>query len=172
MPRRVARRSINMKVCHMEAMKEIKALEEEKSHLLEQEDDRCTVSYKENEQKVDTGYCYEKIRGRIRELDARIRKIKSTLAYANCTVMLEGFDITIGEGLVLLAQLNAEYSRLCYMARYQQLTRRITPVGVIEYTECLFDTEAVGNEAKALKARISSLQVAIDRANLLSTVEI
>ena len=161
-----------MKVCHMEAMKEIKALEEEKSQLLQHEDDRCTVSYKENEKKVETSYSYESTRARVRELDARIRKIKSTLAYANCTVKLDGFDITIGEGLVLLAQLNAEYSRLCYMARYQQLTRRITPVGVIEYTECLFDAEAVGNEAKELKSRISSLQVAIDRANLLNYIEI
>lgn len=86
--------------------------------------------------------------------------------------MLEGFDITIGEGLVLLAQLNVDYSRLSYMARHQQLTRRITPVGIIEYTECLYNVEEVTEAARALKNRISSLQVAIDRANLINTIEV
>ncbi len=161
-----------MKVCHMEAMKEIKALEEEKSRILEREDDVSAVSYKEGEAKVDTGYSYEATRERVRELDAKIRKIKSALAYANCTVMLEGFDITIGEGLVMLAQLGSEYSRLSYMARGQQLTRRITPVGILEYTERLYDVESVVSEARELKSRISSLQVAIDRANLINMIEI
>ena len=161
-----------MKICHMEAMKEIKALEEEKERILERESDTSTVSYKETETKVLNGYSYTETRKRIDEIDTKIRKIRSALAYANCTVKLEGFDITIGEGLVLLSQLNGEYSRLSYMARHQQLTRRITPVGILEYTECLYNVEEVTEAARALKSRISSLQVAIDRANLINMIEV
>ncbi len=161
-----------MKVCHMEAMKEIKALEEQKEMLLETEMDRFRVSYKEGEARVDTGYSYAETRRMISELDARIRAIRSALAYANCTVRLDGFDITIGEGLVMLAQLNAEYDRLSMMSRMHQITRRITQNGTLEYTECLFDVAGVEVERNELKRKIGSLQVAIDRANLVGMIEI
>ncbi len=156
----------------MEAMKEIKALEEEKHILLENEERRNKISYKEGEEKVETGYSYADTRKRVDELDTKIRKIRSALALANCTVRLEGFDATIGEGLVMLAQWNAEYCRLSDMASERQVCRRITANGVLEYTECLFDVEAVAAAANELKRRIGSLQVAIDRANLLNCVEI
>ena len=161
-----------MKICHMEAMKEIKALEEKKALLLSAENERCRVSYKEGEAKVDTGYSYRKTREAIALIDARIREIRSAIALANCTVKLDGFDCTIGEGLVMLAQWNAEHDKLSYMCRMQQKTRRITPNGTLEYTECLFDVTEVEAERDELRRKIGSLQVAIDRANLTSYVEI
>lgn len=161
-----------MKICHMEAMKEIKALEEEKTIILDNERISNKISYKEGEDKVDTGYSYEQTRKRVAELDERVRKIRSALALANCTVILEGFDVTIGEGLVLLAQLGAEYQRLENMASERQVYRRITANGVLEYTECLYDVKKVTEEQKALRRRISALQVAIDRANLLNLIEV
>ena len=161
-----------MKICHMEAMKEIKALEEEKTVILQNERLSNKISYKEGEDKVDTGYSYENTRKRVEEIDAQVRKIRSALALANCTVILDGFDTTIGEGLVLLAQLNAEYERLEDMASERQVCRRITANGVLEYTECLYDVSLVAKEQQALRRKISSLQVAIDRANLLNLIEI
>ena len=161
-----------MKVCHMEAMKEIRLLEEEKQMLLEKECERFRVSYKEGERKVDTGYSYQGTREKVAALDARIREIKAALAKANCTCRLEGFDVSIGEALVMLAQWNAEYGRLSMLSAQQQISRRITPNGILEYTECLYDVEEVTKERNALKQRIGALQVAIDRANLLSVIEI
>ena len=161
-----------MKVCHMEAMKEIRLLEEKKQMLLERECERFRVSYKEGERKVDTGYSYRKTREEVTALDARIRRIKSVLAAANCTCRLEAFDVTIGEALVMLAQWNGEYGRLCMLSAQQQISRRITPNGILEYTECLYDVEEVTKERDALKQRIGALQIAIDRANLLSMIEI
>ena len=161
-----------MKVCHMEAMKEIRALEEEKDLCLINEQERSRVSYKEGENKVNTGYDYTETRNKIAELDARIRKIRAALAKANCTVELDSYGITIGEGLVLLAQWNAEYERLSYLSRMQQMTRRITPNGTLEYTECLYDVKAVEEERNELKRKIGALQVAIDRANLVNFIEI
>ena len=161
-----------MKVCHMEAMKEIKLLEEKKDQIISNEVTRSVVSYKEGEEKIDTGYSYEKTREEIAAIDLRVRKIRSALALANCTVMLDGFDVTIGEGLVMLAQWNAEYNLLKQLSSRMQISRRITQNGILEYTETLFDIEKVAKEADELKRKIGSLQVAIDRANLLNTVEI
>ncbi len=161
-----------MKICHMEAMKEIRALEEKKNMHISNETFRCHVSYKEGEEKVDTGYSFEDTRAKIAEIDERVRKIKGALAYANCTVMLDEFGVTIGEGLVMLAQWNAEYDRLYGMSTSQRITRRITQNGTLEYTECLYDPEAVAENANELRRKIGSLQVAIDRANLLNTIEI
>ena len=161
-----------MKICHMEAMKEIKSLEEEKSNILTSERISNKISYKEGEAKVDTDYSYAETRKRVAEIDAKVRKIRSALALANCTVALEGFDVTIGEGLVLLAQLNAEYERLDNMSSERQVYRRITANGVLEYTECLYDVKAVNEDKKALRRKISALQVAIDRANLLNLIEV
>lgn len=161
-----------MKVCHMEAMKQIRLLEEEKNLLLEKERESFHVSYKEGERRLDTGYSYQHTREQVTALDARIREIKSALARANCVCRVEGFDLTIGEALVMLAQWNAEYGRLGMLAAQQQLSRRITANGILEYTECLYDVNEVARERNALKQRIGSLQIAIDRANLLSEIEI
>jgi hypothetical protein len=161
-----------MKVCHMEAMKEVRLLEEKKEMLLERECERFRVSYKEGERKLENGYSYRGTRDDVAALDARIREIKSALAAANCTCRLEGFDVSIGEALVMLAQWNAEYARLAMLSAQQQISRRITPNGILEYTECLFDVEEVARERNALKQRIGALQIAIDRANLLSQIEI
>ena len=161
-----------MNICHMEAMKEIRALEERKELLLSGECERSRVSYKEGEKKVDTGYSYRETREEVARLDARIREIRSAIALANCTVRLDGFGCTIGEGLVMLAQWNAEYERLSRMSRSQQKTRRITANGVLEDTECLFDVSEVERERDELRRKIGSLQVAIDRANLTSFVEV
>jgi hypothetical protein len=156
----------------MEAMKEIKNLEEEKMMIIMNERDRRTVSYKEGEKPLDTGYSYVKTREEIARIDGRIREIKAALALANATVRIEEFDVTVGEALVMLAQYTAEYDRLGDMANMQQLTRRITPNGTLEYTKCLFDVKGADSDRRELKRKISALQIAIDRANLTSMIEI
>ena len=93
-------------------MKLVKELETKKDLIVYAENNRNRVSYKEGEEQRLTKYNYGDTRKAIGEIDSQIRKIKHALAVANCTVKIDGFDITIGEALVYLAQLNAEYSRL------------------------------------------------------------
>ena len=57
-----------MKVSNAEAMKLIKELEARKSTILQNERTRGTVSYKEGEKKVETGYDYRKTREEMQEL--------------------------------------------------------------------------------------------------------
>lgn len=161
-----------MKICNSEAMKLIKELEERERSAVFNETKRSRVSYKEGETKTPLDYDYAATRGEISAIDGRIRKIKHALAVANCTVKLQGFDITVGEGLVYLAQLNAEYHRLVTLSESEKLTRRITPNGVLEYTECLYDPDEAERDKNALYSEICRLQVAIDRANLTNEIEV
>ena len=157
-----------MKVCHSEAMKLIKELEEKKRLVIHTEVNRSRVSYKE----VPTKYDYAATRKEIAETDGKIRKIKSARAAANCKVKIEDFNITIGEALVLLAQLNSEYTRLDTLGRFDKLSRRITQNGVFEYTESLYEPEKAQADQRAMYAEICKLQVAIDRANLNNYIEV
>lgn len=160
-----------MKMCNSEAMKAIKELEEKKQRMIYTENNLSKISYKEGEEKVLTKYSYEHTRKSIAKIDEDIRKIKHALAKCNCTAVVDNFNITIGEALVYLAQLNAEYRQLEVLSSQPKLTRRITANGVLEYTECLYDPETVTLELEMLRTKIGKLQVAIDRANLTNYIE-
>lgn len=161
-----------MKMCNSEAMKAVKELEEKKKNLIFTEDNRSKISYKEGEEKVLTKYDYAQTRKSVAEIDEKIRKIKHALAKSNCTTVIDDFGITIGEALVYLAQLNAEYRQLDDLSGYPKLARRITANGVLEYTECLYDPEEATRDLEALHSKICKLQVAIDRANLTNYIEV
>lgn len=161
-----------MKVCHTQAMKMIKEYEEQKRILLMREDNYSQVSYKEGEKKIASDYNYNTVREAVKKLDSEVRKIRAALAEANCRVVVDDFEITIGEALVMLAQMQSERQHLEGMANSVQLSRRLTQNGVIEYTECLFDVAKVKQDVSELRQKISNLQVAIDRANLTNYIEL
>ncbi len=161
-----------MKICNMEAMKKIKQLEEEIRLLDLNEKQNCIVSYKEGEEKSVPNYDYASTRKAIEKANAEVRKIKFALSIANTTYKIDEFNITISEALVYLAQLSNEYDRLSSLASRNKISRRITANGVLEYTECLYDTEEAKKEQRAVFEKISKLQVAIDRANLNCFIEI
>ncbi|MDE6605735.1 MAG: hypothetical protein K2K85_06950 [Clostridia bacterium] len=161
-----------MKMCNSEAMKAIKELESKKRKLIYNEDYHSKISYKEGEEKVLPTYDYSQTRKEICEIDERVRKIKHALAVCNCNTVVDDFGITIGEALVYLAQLNAEYAQLDGMSENVKLSRRITPNGIIEYTECMYDPEQVAKDMEKLHAKIGKLQIAIDRANLTNYIDV
>ena len=161
-----------MKVCNSEAMKKVKALEEELNKLRFNEAQNSMISYKEGEKKIKVDYDYSKTRKEIEKINAEIRKIKNALAVANSTFKIDEFSITIGEALVYLAQLNSEYNNLSQLASRNKISRRITQNGVLEYTECTYDTDEAKKDQKEVFAKIGKLQVAIDRANLNCFIEI
>ncbi len=161
-----------MKVCNTEAMKTIKEYEEQKRILLMHETDSYTVMYKEGETAVNGDYDYAKTRKEIQKLDDKIRHIRAQLAKANCSVIVDGFGVTIGEALVMLAQLQSERERTEFLASQKKISRRITQNGVLEYTECLYDPEKAKADSQALRKKISDLQMAIDRTNLNNIIEI
>ena len=161
-----------MRICNAEAMKMIKSFEEDLERIKINEELNAVSSYKEGEDKILPNYDYAKTRQEKEKINAEIRKIKHALSVANSTYKINYFDITIGEALVYLAQLNKEYSDLENLEKKQKITRHITPNGVLEYIECNYDPEQVKKDRKEIYTKICRLQVAIDRANLDCEIEL
>ena len=161
-----------MKICHSEVIKKIKELEEKKSTLLAQERSRRVYSYVDASAKIIPNYNYKKTHARVDELDINIRRLRHLLAVANVSVIIEEFNVTLGEALVMLAQMQSKCSVLEGLAGAQQITQRVTYNGKMEILECNYDVEKALADYESLRNEIGRLQVAIDRANLNNYIEI
>lgn len=73
---------------------------------------------------MDTGYKCEKTNKKIDVIDKEILRLKSIFANSNVTTIVEGFDMSINEALVYLAQLNERLRRFSMLANIQSLRRR------------------------------------------------
>lgn len=155
-----------MKKCHTEIMKEIKKLEEIKEILLSEESDNCVVTYLQKETPINTGYNYDETNKKITECDNEILRLKSLLTKANAKTKVEGFDMTINEALVYLAQLNEKLKRLSYLVNLKPLKRTTGYDSTPEFTKIVFDREKVLKDYEEVRNLIPRLQMAIDRTNL------
>ncbi len=162
-----------MKMTHTEAMKEIKKLEDQKSALLQEENDTCTVTYTENETPIDTKYDYTKFTAELDSIDTRIRQLKGALAKSNATTIVKGFDMSISEALVYLAQLNNHLSRFKKLAEKQPLVRNsaLYRNASYELTKTLYDVSVAKKEYQNCFDTISKLQMAIDLTNLTTEID-
>ena len=161
-----------MKMCHSEVIKYIKELESKKNVLLRQEEKDCRYTYQDESAKIVPDYSYKKTRKAVDELDARIRKLRHLLAVANCTVVVDEFDVTLGEALVMLAQYQNKCDLLEDMSSRQQISQHSSYSGKMEITCCNYDVATALKDYEARRLVISRLQVAIDRANLTNYVEV
>lgn len=153
------------------ASKRIKALEEEKTALLAEENENSTYTRQVGEEEAPPVYSFSETRARIREIDDEVRKIRCGLHRFNLETVLPEFDITIDEALVLLAQLSAERKRVNRLAR-TQTKQRVATGGYYsrspappEYCYANYDVAEAQVEDKALQERIMALQMALDLAN-------
>lgn len=161
--------------CNTEIMKEIKTLEQDKKDLIDFERTNHYYTYLKGEEPIINGYNYFKSREDISKIDSRIRYLKGLLAYSNATTILNGFDMTIGEALIYLAQLNNEKDLIKALADNKQLTR--TSVGSyanpqVQYTELEYDANIAKEDYKNITDKIYKLQLAIDRTNLTNQIEV
>lgn len=160
-----------MKMCHSEVIKYIKELENRKEVLLKQELTGRTYTHLEDGGKTIPDYSYSKTRLEVDKLDGEIRHLRHLLAVANCNVKVDGFDVSIGEALVMLAQLQNKCELLKEMSSFPQKSQRTTYSGKVEITECNYDVVKVGKDYEKVRQTINQLQVAIDRANLTNYVD-
>ena len=162
-----------MKMTHTEAMKEIKKTEDAKRRLIEDEEETCTVTYTEKENPIDTGYNYEETNKTIIDYDFKIRHLKALLAKSNATTIVKGFDMTISEALIYLAQLTQQLQRFKELSSKQPLAR----VGATyrnasyEFTKTLYDVKEAKRQYQECFDLISKLQMAIDLTNLTTTID-
>ena len=161
-----------MKKCHTEIMKTIKRLEEEKDSWTIHEKNNCRITYMVDEEPIIPNYDYEETSKQLVWYDDEIRRLKGLLAYANSTVIVEGFDMTINQAIIYLAQLNERLKRYDYLITFQKLTRKTVGFdGKVEYTKIIYDQEDAGRKLEEVKTEIIQLQMAIDRTNLTSYID-
>lgn len=162
-----------MKKTHTEIIKQIKKLEDEKKSLLQSEEETCTVSYTQGETPIDTGYNYKEIDQRLLDYDKEIRRLKGILARSNATTTVKGFDMSMTEALIYLAQLNAQLARYKTLSERQPLKRESIAYrnSSYEFTKALYDVKEAKEEYQVCFDLISKLQMAIDLTNLTTEVE-
>ena len=161
-----------MKLCNAELMKKVKLLEQAKNDILAEERRIHQVTYQTEKDKFDNGYNFADTRKKVDDIEAEIRKYKRLLNHSNATTMVEEFDMTLGECLVYMAQLNRQVYTLDELSKKEPLTRRSTINGVIEYTALNYDKAECQAKLKWVQETISKLQVAIDRTNLTNMIEV
>lgn len=161
-----------MKMCNAEILKKIILLEQNKSDVLSEESRIHQVTYQEEKDRFDYGYNFGKTRETVETLDAEIRKLKHLLNVSNATTSVPEFDMTLGECLVYLAQLNKELGRVSGMAKKEPMRSGTTYGGKVEYTVINYDREEAVTKTDWLQNTIAALQIAIDRTNLTNMIEI
>ena len=162
-----------MKLCLKEAIKRIALLEKQKSEILLEEDQNCTITYGGDEDRPYTNYySFDDTRKAIKEVDADIRSMRHKLHHANATVQVQELGMTIGECIIYMAQLNIEKATLEHMARKEPKTRRTVYGGAVEWTETNYGREECRESLRVVTEDIVKLQMAIDRANLTHEIEV
>lgn len=159
-------------LCNAEVMKKVKLLEQDKMNLLAEESRQNQVTYQNEGDKFDFGYSFSLTREKVSHIDAEIRKLKSLLNYSNATTMVDGFDMTLGECLVYLAQLTNEKYLVENLAQQEAIVSRTTMGGKIEYTALNYDLAEAKQRVAWVNETIARLQIAIDRTNLMNMIEV
>jgi hypothetical protein len=162
---------INMKMCNAEIIKKIKELESKKLEIRDFENRNKSTSYAAGESKIYTNYNFRAAREEVSDVDWEIRRLKHLLAVANASVIVPKFDMTIGECLVFMAQLNSEKLILEGMSRKDPKSRHTT-FNSIEFTELNYDINECKQELQDITNTIKELQIAIDRVNLTHEIDV
>ena len=161
-----------MKLSIKEAMKMIARFENDIQELLDIERRESFIIYLANEEVTKTDYIFDKANSNLDLYQEQIRQIKNAINKANLTTKTDYKDLVISEALILLAQKNNNQIRLNELASYKQVTRKTSYEGIIEYNERLYDINKVRELLKQNTEDIHKLQTAIDKANILTEIEI
>ncbi|VEU79889.1 hypothetical protein [Haploplasma axanthum] len=161
-----------MKLSIKEAMKMIARFENDIQELLDIERRESFIIYLANEEVTKTDYIFDKANSNLDLYQEQIRQIKNAINKANLTTKTDYKDLVISEALILLAQKNNNQIRLNELASYKQVTRKTSYEGIIEYNERLYDINIVRELLKQNTEDIHKLQTAIDKANILTEIEI
>ncbi|MBP5446156.1 MAG: hypothetical protein J6Y28_08300 [Acholeplasmatales bacterium] len=158
--------------CNTEIMKDLKQIYEEKNEILQKESSECMVSYISEEDKILTDYNYSEVRQKIDDLNKKEIYLRGLLAKSNATTIVPEFNMTIGDCLVYLAQLNEVSKRLSVLSCKRKKTRTLQYLKQVEYTEILYDVDKAKEDYEKTKQEIVKLQMAIDRVNLTNLIEV
>ena len=158
-------------------MKKLKYIEQEISDIHRNDEKDAYVPIIENTDKdghktltpaYEVIYDFAGNRKRINELYEEELKIKRALNEHNQKTNVNGYDYSISEGLIRLAQLKQEIKTLTSVSRegmyirdgYRDSTKKAT-----------YNPTEVKEALRKAQHELSQLQVAIDRTNLMENIE-
>lgn len=165
------------KMSNTEIMKRIKDLESRKAELVAFEVRNSFVVYTVEEKSMaDLTKTYDILGNNniIKELDNETRYLKYLLNLSNATTIVEDFNMTLGESLVLMAQLTQTIARITPLANTDKITREVMGYGsrLAEYKEALYDINIAKQMLVEYKDTLMKLQMAIDKTNLTHEIEV
>ena len=165
-----------MKYTSAEANKLLKALENRIRNIRTKEEKACSfkVSSTENVEDLRPDYDFAKVQSEIESLNAKVREVKHAINVFNVTHTLLGFDkMTIDQALVLLPQLSEEVRKLSDMATRLPRERIESFHSVIvDYSIANYDIEEAEKAYEKARGMLTTLQLALDKANNTETMEI
>lgn len=165
-----------MKTTATELMKKLKYIEQEISDIHLNDEKDAYVPIIENTDKdghktltpaYEVIYDFMGNRERIKELYKEELDIKKVLNEFNQRTLIDGYNLTISEGLVKLGQLKSEVTVLTNLSKAGKYIQDAYRGSLRKAT---YDAELVKEELRKTQHELSTLQVAIDRTNL--TVQI
>ncbi|MBQ9278240.1 MAG: hypothetical protein IJ224_06355 [Lachnospiraceae bacterium] len=158
------------------ANKQLKKLNEDKNFWRAKEEEGFTYVAALDEEPVIPDYNYEEVAKKISEIDDKIVKIKHAINVANCNNEIKVGDtlMTIDAILVSMAQMNNRKVILDRMRKKEPKSRinsglfsarKTAP----EYEYINYDLDLIKKEYEEIDAKISDMQIALDKYN--QTVE-
>lgn len=166
-----------MKISATELMKKLKYIEEEINDIHHNDEEKAYVAV--NERCSDNGtelvplyindYDFVANRNRIKELHQEEREIKRLLNKFNINTNVMGYDFSIAEGLVRIAELKGEIKILAFLAKTGEFTTDSYRSASLK--KASFDVKLAKDTLREAQRELSALQVAIDKTNLNSQIE-
>lgn len=164
-----------MKMTSAYANKMLKQYQEEKEFWNNKERQSCVYTAAVGETPVVPSYDFLKVSETIKELDAKICKIKHAINLANVTNEVQVGDrlMSIDSVLVEMAQFNKRKEFLDYLRKQEPKMRKESGFAARnsapEYQYINYDLDVAKKEYEAVAACIMEMQLALDRYN--QTVE-
>ena len=165
-----------MRYTSAEANKLLKALELRRSTIKKREDKASSfqASSTENIEELRPEYDFAGVQEELASLDAKIRKVKHAINLFNVSHELPGFEgLTIDQALVYMPQLSEQARKLSAMA--SALPRERTEsfrTMIVDYTIANYDIAEAEEAFEKTSELLTSLQLALDKANTGDTMEI
>ena len=166
-----------MKTTATELMKKLKFIEQDITNVHQNDEKDSYVPIiestdEEGRKKLmpayDVIYDFAGNRDRIKELYKEELEIKKILNEFNQRTLINGYDLTISEGLVRLGQLKSEVTVLTNITRRGKYIQDSYREGLRKAT---YDEKIVKDELRKAQHELSALQVAIDRTNLTIQID-
>lgn len=165
-----------MIITSKEANKLLKELEYERSSLLSEEVQAKTflAAVGEDVESCRPKYDYDKTQVAIKDVEAKIIKIKHAINVFNTTTLVDGYDKTIDEMLVYIPQLTQLSNRLARMQDILPKEREASGLrsNIIDYRYANYDIDKVKKDYKAVIDELHKCQIALDTTNINKTFNV